>query len=42
LRNIAVHGHGGAGPVTADEAREFLALAGGVAERLKSLEPKEP
>ena len=40
LRNIAVHGHGGAGPVTADEAREFFALAGGVVERLKSLKRK--
>lgn len=41
LRNIAVHGHGGAGPVTADQAREFLALAGGVVERLKSLNRKD-
>lgn len=37
LRNMAVHGHQSAGPVTADEAREFLALASGVIERLKTL-----
>jgi hypothetical protein len=39
LRNMAVHRHQGAGPVSSDEAREFLALAGGVIERLGSLRP---
>lgn len=37
LRNMAVHGSYSGQPVTADEAREFLALAGGVIERLKAL-----
>lgn len=37
LRNMAVHGSYSGQPVTSDEAREFLALAGGVVERLKAL-----
>lgn len=40
LRNVAVHGHHGTAPVTTDEAREFLALAGGVVERLRGLRPE--
>jgi len=37
LRNIAVHAHGGLGEVTTDQAREFIALARGVAEKLRGL-----
>jgi len=34
LRNLAVHGHGGLGNVTTDQAIEFIALASGVVEKL--------
>jgi uncharacterized protein YutE (UPF0331/DUF86 family) len=37
LRNVAVHGGAGPGGVTADEAREFIALARGVVEKLRGL-----
>lgn len=36
LRNLAVHGTYGPGPVTADEAREFLALAKGIVDKLRT------
>ncbi len=40
LRNMAVHG---AAPsrINSDEAREFLALAAGVVQRLKEIDPKK-
>lgn len=37
LGNIAVHGRGGFGPVSSDEAREFIALARGVVEKLEQI-----
>src|SRR5258705_9206930 len=37
LRNLAVHRSAGGGPISADEAREFIALAKGIVDRLKQL-----
>lgn len=37
LRNIAVHGHKGIGPVTVDEAREFIALVEWLVKDLKEI-----
>jgi hypothetical protein len=36
LRNMAVHGNRGGPPITADEAREFIALAKGIVEKLRA------
>ena len=37
LRNIAVHGHKGLGPVTVDDAREFIALTEWLVKDLKEI-----
>lgn len=37
LRNIASHGHKGLGPVTADDAREFIALTEWLVKDLKEI-----
>ncbi|MGH7553918.1 MAG: hypothetical protein ACREMQ_12925, partial [Longimicrobiales bacterium] len=37
LRNVAVHGGAGLTGVSPDEAREFIALARGIVEKLRQL-----
>lgn len=37
LRNVAVHSSRGTGPITPDEAREFIALAEAITDQLKTL-----